>query len=772
MARGRIFAWSTGVAAALLGLVAAMPLRAQEAPVPRDYPEADSQYAPPETDPVAIERQQQNFAQDLARCDAGELTSCTALSIALRTGNGQPQNRPVAELLFRQACDGGEAQACRELSHLLEFAELSHNKTESAALAGRACALGALPACAEYASYVEEGIGQLGDLAAADDIRRNACAQRDDTSCLALITSLNGPRRSAERREEARAVAAWLCEQGNSSFECEQAKQMFGPVWRTTSAQLRADLRAECDEGNAESCVMLGKEELLTRDGPDEAAITASAIALFDRACTSLQDACGVATALRRTITLDQACKEGRRDACSGLAALYQEKIWAPGDFGKAQALLAQLCDTATRDAERRETCGPSGKLLLGAAESDEPYDMARADALLRRGCEAGDPETCLDLADELKRGKRLPQDRPRAYALLQSQCSSGFRRACAWLENSLSSDPAAPLMEAGEDPAPSATAVRRASMRKSGRKPIAIQRPVCTTTTVILRGIEYTDTICPVVGGVIAGTAVEGGDAPWQALIWRPARLGGRIVPPNSRVLCGGTVIRTGWIMTAAHCLEDVGQDIRTAGHRLRLGVNNPNGHEGISYRILETHPHPGFTGEQPLYWDIALIRYDPASGVRSGPAFPVKTIGTDPKPLNRRTVREAMPAQVYGWGRTEVDGGPIPTSLLRGTVLLRTLRACQEFVQYPTETQNSVLCGDHSNRQQACSGDSGGPVIVFEPGAQGPRTPVLIGVISSGKGCGTKGKPSRFTRVAHPEVQKWMRSVLGGASPPQKAR
>jgi TPR repeat protein len=757
------------MAAGLLALIAGTRLHAEEPPAPRIYPTSETYLVEPGPDRATIARQKKLFARDLARCDAGELAVCTALGVAFRTGEGQPQNRPVAELLFRQACDGGEPQGCRELAALLRVADGNEDTREQVSILARACDLGALAACADYAAMIEEGVGQLGNLAAADDIRRAACAQESEASCLALAQSLTGTNRNLARRTEGRAVIARLCEWSDAET-CERAKQLLGPIWRPSTAELRAYLLSACDQGDAEACDQWGHEELLMRDGSDDAAATTRALGLFDRACATLEEACEKAAGLREEAVLDRECASGKREACRAFADRYDDFRWGPDAARKARAIMASLCETAGDDAERGTTCMLAARKHIYGKKMDEPSDPAQIEALLTLGCEAGEFEACLDLISALFDGKLLPQDRPRAYAMLGTDCAAGVRRACNWMENFLARDPAAPLLDAGGEFAPANLSEEDAAGHAPAKP--APNDTECRTTTVNLRGVEYTDTFCPRFVTVTAGSAVEKGAAPWQALIWRPDRVGTTRIPPNFRVLCGGTVIRTGWVLTAAHCLIDMEQDIRTAGHRLRLGVSNPNGPEGFSYKILETHAHSKYTGKQPYYWDIALIRYDPASGVRSGPAFAPKTVAADPKPFAARRIMPATPAVVYGWGRTAVNPGPIPTSLLSGRVLLRTPEACQTALNFPPETRDTMLCADRANSQQACNGDSGGPVIVFEPGARGPRTPVLVGVISSGKACGTKGKPSRFTRVAHPEVQSWMGSVLAGSSPPKKAR
>jgi len=109
----------------LLGLavlvLAAMPAAASEAPVPRNYPDASG--LPPGMYQSAEQRAEDSAAADAAEaaCGPGAPAACTALGKAFEAGEGRPFNRPVAELLYREACEGGDGEGCVRLGNLLAF---------------------------------------------------------------------------------------------------------------------------------------------------------------------------------------------------------------------------------------------------------------------------------------------------------------------------------------------------------------------------------------------------------------------------------------------------------------------------------------------------------------------------------------------------------------------------------------------------------------------------------------------------------------------------
>ena len=83
-----------------------------------------------------------------------KLTGCTALGTAFETGKGRPQSRPVAELLYRQACDGEAAEGCYRLGKLLRVAVDRGDWGQSAPLFVRACELGSASGCDAQAENV------------------------------------------------------------------------------------------------------------------------------------------------------------------------------------------------------------------------------------------------------------------------------------------------------------------------------------------------------------------------------------------------------------------------------------------------------------------------------------------------------------------------------------------------------------------------------------------------------------------------------------------
>jgi hypothetical protein len=297
------------------------------------------------------------------------------------------------------------------------------------------------------------------------------------------------------------------------------------------------------------------------------------------------------------------------------------------------------------------------------------------------------------------------------------------------------------------------------------------IDENACITTVVEFRGQTYSDTICTPMAAIISPFTVKVGSAPWQALIWRPEKLGSLTLTERDRVLCGGTVIRTGWVLTAAHCLIDEDSEkpkrfsvpILRGGHRIRLGVFNPLTPEGHSYRIMRVIPHPQFR-RGDFAFDIALIQYDPRGEKLGGTVHPVARIRVDPQPMAARTILARMPAYTFGWGRTAYEGSSQPPSELRGARLeLRDMENCTRVTGFRGDMRGAVLCASGARGEQACYGDSGGPLVTYR---DPDKVPTVIGVVSAGIKCGRTAVPSRFTRIAHPRVMAWLNAIVPPAT------
>lgn len=762
----RLAAFWTGILMAL-----AVPAGAQH-PVPFPYiqgPDFTGPYPvifepPDEIAPEQREREERAAATAEAACDAGDLAGCADLGSAYLDGVGRPMNRFVGELLLRQACDGGDAEGCRRLGNWLVDSSSNIAPEWQAeafdygvAMLGRSCALGNFDACSEQANAMAMGLSEgSGDLAAAVALRRAACARGADRACRELAANLTASDDDSARAEGI-GLLARQCRRGNR-LACEQIAPLVAQD--APLAQEMADLGCRID--SAELCHRLGLIMFARASGPPEH--RTQALALFDRACVLSESYCTLPDQIRDRPALVESCEAGELADCVTLAwiyAGYRSPLYSPAE---AASLLGRACE-----AGMVESCSRA----VGVLRNDDIPDNPDSDARIARwydiACGAGSAQDCINLADHLLDRYSDAETRARGYALLIEPCEGGDVYACRHLDERANDDPDAPLLAADARFNPPLTEEQVAEIeREKERARIAGRTATvtCWESTVEFRGAVYADKRCIARRKlVIKGFLVPPGHAPWQALLWRPERLG-RPLAPSERLECGGALIAEGWVITAAHCVVDKDKrPIVTKDYTIRLGVTDAYSTQGASYRILNLFPHQLYV-ERGRIFDVALIQFDPKSGPKL-PTKAVKTIAVDGGKGPPLALSGGMTVYAFGWGNTAYRGQN--SQVLKGAKLeLQDIAECQR----KTATDRafllgSVLCASAPDKTQVCDGDSGGPLISYAG-----RGPTIVGVVSAGTDCGQTGVPTRFTRLSVSRIRKWIEDVLQGRVTPLPPR
>ncbi|XP_004535990.1 serine proteinase stubble [Ceratitis capitata] len=243
----------------------------------------------------------------------------------------------------------------------------------------------------------------------------------------------------------------------------------------------------------------------------------------------------------------------------------------------------------------------------------------------------------------------------------------------------------------------------------------------------------------------IIGGRSANFAEYPWQAHI--------RI----AEFQCGGVLVSHNMVATAAHCIQQARlQDISVFLGELDT-QNLGHIHEPLpveKHKVLQkiVHPRFQFRMTQPDRFDVALLKLTKPTGFSEHilpiclPQFPITLIG-----------RKGL---IAGWGKTEASIGHAGTNVLQvATVPIITSFDCirwHESKRINVELYAEMFCAGHSDgHQDACLGDSGGPLIVKERGRF-----ILVGITSAGFGCGVDHQPGIYHNIQ--TTAKWIQDMI----------
>jgi Trypsin len=260
-----------------------------------------------------------------------------------------------------------------------------------------------------------------------------------------------------------------------------------------------------------------------------------------------------------------------------------------------------------------------------------------------------------------------------------------------------------------------------------------------------------------PVNQRVTNGDDVADGRYPWQVAL---------ILGDQSALtqFCGGTLVSSTVVVTAAHCVFDMTPDDLDVAAGTHRDLAEVTAGEIYDVDTIAVHPDADVDGADTRS-DLAILELaTPVAGAQpiqiiSPAAFSALAAGTDLK--------------ITGWGLTET-GPPPPDRLQEAVVDLISDSQCAS-AWGSTFSSTDMMCAlrvtpgmPDDTVFDTCNGDSGGPITTIPGGTPDPTNPagwILVGAVSFGsESCLAASIPGIYTRLGAPSINSFAASAIDG--------
>uniref|UniRef100_A0A3Q4HM70 Chymotrypsin-like elastase family member 2A-like n=1 Tax=Neolamprologus brichardi TaxID=32507 RepID=A0A3Q4HM70_NEOBR len=208
---------------------------------------------------------------------------------------------------------------------------------------------------------------------------------------------------------------------------------------------------------------------------------------------------------------------------------------------------------------------------------------------------------------------------------------------------------------------------------------------------------------------------------------------------------MCGGSVVDSFHIMTAAHCIlsPDASQ------YRVVVGEYDLYKLEGSEQfiHVEKITVHPGWNGDLRYGNDIALLRL-------AGPIYDSGYVAIANLPYPDQTLPHGFTCYITGWGLVDYGGSPAILQVAPINVVEHSV--CSQPEWWGSIALETMVCAGGDGIIAGCQGDSGGPLNCFTDGAWR-----VHGVVSYGPSgmCNQVFKPTVFTRVS--SFEDWISCI-----------